>query len=244
MKFVLVLVSLLSLQTLAAEKKKLVTVIGVNMTAPFLLDTPNKEHDPKGLTTDYINELASILGEGIEIRVLPKFRIRENFEKGEIDLNCYTTKEWAGGDNEKFQWSVPLFQVVDQLVSSQGPVRSLGDIRGATVGTVLRYQYPGIFEEAIKKGELFRDEVKTEDALLNMLSKKRINYGVIGHVQLQYFMKNNPGTYIHRSTLVLSENVIRCWVRRGSTLSIERLDAAIEQMKSSGRLETIFAQYR
>ncbi|MDG0815802.1 substrate-binding periplasmic protein [Bdellovibrio svalbardensis] len=244
MKIVLVLISLISLQTLAAEKKKLVTVIGSNMAAPFLLDAPNKESNPQGLTTDYLKELANILGESFEIRVLPKFRIREQFEKDEIDLNCYTTKEWAGEGNDKFKWSVPLFVIIDQLASSNGPVKSIQDLHGATVGTVLRYRYPGIFEDSIKKGDIFRDEVKSEEALLNMLSKKRINYGVIGHVQLRYYLKNHPNSKIHSSALVLSENVIRCWVRKGSTLSVERLNAAIEQMKNSGRLEEIFSRYR
>lgn len=244
MKWVLVILCLWTLESAAVEKKKLVTVIGSNMAAPFLLDTPDKESAPKGLTSDYIRELARLLGEKIEIRVLPKFRIREAFEKGEIDLNCYTTKEWAGAESDKFQWSEPLFVLVDRLVSSLGPVNSLSDIQGATVGTVLRYRYPGVFEEAIKKGEIFRDEVKTEEALLNMLAKKRINFGVIGHVQRQYFLKKNPGTHIHSSSLALSENVIRCWVRRGSPLTLDKLNSAIEQMKTSGSLESIFSKYR
>lgn len=243
MKWILVFSCLWSLNA-AAGMKSLVTVIGSNMAAPFLLDTPNKESDPQGLSADYMRELGRLLGQKIEIRVLPKFRIREAFEKGEIDLNCYTTKEWAGNESDKFQWSVPLFVVTDRLVSVQKPVNTLTDVRKETVATVLRYSYPGAFEEAIKKGDIIRDEVKTEEALLNMLAKKRVNFGVIGDVQLKYFLKLNPKASINSTSLALSENIIRCWVRRDSSLTLERLNAAIEQMKTSGSLDTIFAKYR
>jgi ABC-type amino acid transport substrate-binding protein len=220
-----------------------VTVIGANMTAPFLTSL-DSEGEPKGLTVDYLNALGAYLGEDIEIRVLPKFRIREQFERGEIDLNCYTNRKWAGDTSNKFQWSNKFFTVTDILVSTEGPVRNIDQARGAIVGTVLRYKYPGMFEDAVESGDIRREDVKSEDALLKMLGGHRIKYGVIAKPQLLYYLKQNPGVKINTSGLALAESEIRCWVLQGSALSLKRLNDAIEHLKSSGQLEEIFKKYR
>lgn len=235
----------LFIQTAKANKEeKFVTVVGSAMSAPFLLDTPDKEKTAKGLNRDYIEALAKAMGMTAEIRVLPKYRIKEHAEQGKIDINCYTNPKWAGPEIGEVEWSNTLFKVKDMIVGRETVVKSVNQIHGKTVGVVFSYKYPGDFEKAVESGRVKKDESPNEQAILAKLAGKRLDYGIVPHFQLGYFLKENPTAKIEKTGLVLNENEIKCWVKKGGPVKVDRLNKAIDDIKKSGELERIFEKYR
>ncbi|MDG0815792.1 substrate-binding periplasmic protein [Bdellovibrio svalbardensis] len=225
---------------MSAKAAPIKTAIGENMSPPwYFADKKNED----GIIPDYLHAIEKKLNQKIEILILPKFRIREYYEKDLIDFNCYTTPTWAGTSSEKFQWSHALFVVNNMIVSNTGPVKSLKAIEGARVGTVLRYNYPTVQSKFDSK-ELIRDDATNEEANLLKLESDRYQYALVDNHHLAYYLRNHPKSKINRAGFVVEEIAVRCWVRKGSELKLKDLNKAIDQIKSDGTLDKIFQKYR
>ncbi len=233
------LISILCLPAQASSTLK--TVIGENMSAPwYFADTARA---PQGITADYMRALASELGREIEILVLPKFRIREYSQKNKIDLNCYTSREWAQVREADVFWSEPLFTSKNLIVSNTAAVKSLDQLKKQRIGTVLKYRYPAL-QDSFSAGILLRDDSPNEDANLQKLDASRFNYAVVEEIHLAYYLKRHKSSKIQRRGLVIEEIPVRCWLRRDSPLKISELNRAIAQMKANGTMEKFFKKYR
>lgn len=241
---VLQLISRLGLAKTVETPEAFVTVVGSAMSAPFLLDVADKEKTARGLNKDYVEALAHRMGMVAEIKVLPKYRIKEYAEHGKIDMNCYTNPKWAGPEIGEVFWSKPLFVVRDLLISRSQPVTRIQEVYGKTVGVVFSYKYPGEFDAAVDAGRIKKDESPNELSILTKLANKRIDYGIVPHMQLAFYLRENRHVKINTKGFVLVENEIRCWVRKNGPVKLERLNRAIDEMKKSGELEAIFDRYR
>ncbi|AFY00401.1 substrate-binding periplasmic protein [Bdellovibrio bacteriovorus] len=211
------------------------------MSAPWYF--ADSGASPKGITADYVRALANELGRKIDILVLPKFRIRENSQKNKIDLNCYTSREWAQVREADVFWSEPLFTSKNLIVSNTAGVKSLDQLKKQRIGTVLKYRYPAL-QDSFSAGTLLRDDSPNEDANLQKLDASRFNYAVVEEIHLAYYLKRHKSSKIQRRGLVIEEIPVRCWLRRDSPLKISELNRAIAQMKANGTMEKIFKKYR
>lgn len=216
------------------------TVIGENMSAPWYIAHPQ---EPQGITAEYLRALAKELNRDFEILVLPKFRIQEYFQKGKVDLNCYTSREWAHVKDEDVYWSEPLFISKNLIVSNTSPAKSLQQLRGHRIGTVLKYSYPAM-QEGFTAGTFKRDDSANEEANLQKLESSRFSYALAESVHLDYYLKHHKNSKIQRQGLLVEEAPVRCWVRRGAPLKISDLNRAIEKIKSNGTLDGIFKKYK
>lgn len=211
------------------------------MSAPWYF--ADSAASPKGITADYMRALAAELGRQIDILVLPKFRIREYSQKNRIDLNCYTSREWAQVSEADVFWSEPLFISKNLIVSNTAAVKSLDQLKKQRVGTVLKYRYPAL-QDSFNAGTLIRDDSPNEDANLQKLDASRFSYAVVEEVHLAYYLKRHKKSKIRSRGLIIEEIPVRCWLRRGSSLKISDLNRAIAQLKDNGTVDSIFKEYR
>lgn len=211
------------------------------MSAPWYIANP--QGTPQGITAEYLQALAKELNRNFEILVLPKFRIKEYYQKNKIDLNCYTSREWAHVAEEEVYWSEPLFTSTNLIVSNTMPPRSLDQLKGQRIGTVLKYNYPTL-QERFTSGKLIRDDSQNEEANLQKLESSRFNYAIAETVHLAYYLKHHKNSKIQSPGLTIEEVPVRCWVRRDSPLKISDLNRAIGEIKSNGTIEKIFRKYK
>lgn len=211
------------------------------MSAPWYIANP--QGTPQGITAEYLQALAKELNRDIEILVLPKFRIKEYYQKNRIDLNCYTSRAWAHVSDEEVYWSEPLFTSTNLIVSNTAPPKSLEQLLGQRIGTVLKYNYPAL-QERFASGKLIRDDSPNEEANLQKLESARFNYALAETVHLAYYLKHHKNSKIQSQGLVVEEVPVHCWLRRDSPLKIVDLNRAIAAIKSNGTLEKIFKKYK
>nr|BFD61933.1 hypothetical protein BdHM001_06140 [Bdellovibrio sp. HM001] len=236
-----ILFLLFCLNQTAQAASSLKTVIGENMSAPWYI--ANSQGTPKGITAEYLLALSKEINQKIEILVLPKFRIKEYSQKNKIDLNCYTSREWAHISDEDVFWSEPLFVSKNLIVSKTTPPKSLDQLTGERIGTVLKYNYPTL-QDRFDSGKLIRDDSSNEETNLQKLESSRFNYALAEAVHLAYYLSHHKNSKIQSRGLVVEEVPVRCWLRKGAPLSIGELNAAIRKLKTDGSLERIFAKYR
>lgn len=232
---------LITFTALGASAGTLKTVIGENMAPPWYFANPGFEGE--GIIPDYLRALEKKLKFKVEILVLPKFRIRDYYEKNLIDFNCYTTPEWAGPASANFDWSQKLFDISNMIVTNNGAIKSLDDLNGQRIGTVLKYSYPTLQKHFDAK-KFLRDDSTNEQANLNKLESERYKYAVVDNHHLGYYLRKNPGSKISPVGFIVEEISVRCWVRKGSELKLAELNKAISEMKKDGTLTKIFQRYK
>ena len=211
------------------------------MSAPWYIANP--QGTPKGITAEYLLALSKAVNQRIEILVLPKFRIKEYSQKNKIDLNCYTSREWAHISDDDVHWSEPLFVSKNLIVSKTTPPKSLDQLTGQRIGTVLKYNYPTL-QDRFDSGKLIRDDSSNEETNLQKLDSSRFNYAVAEAVHLDYYLSHHKNSKIQNRGLIIEEVPVRCWLRKGAPLSIGKLNSAIRKLKTNGSFEKIFAKYR
>lgn len=225
----------------AAAAPALKTVIGENMSAPWYL--AGRGLEPEGIIPDYLRAIEKELKRDFQILVLPKFRIQEYFLKKKIDLNCYTSQEWAQVLDSEVHWSDVIFTARNIIVSNTGPVTSLNQFNQERIGTVLKYRYPKL-QVSFQLGKMIRDDSPNEEANIQKLESSRYKYALVDSVHLAYYLKSNPRSKIHSQGIKTEEIPVRCWLRRDSPLKISELNRAIAEVKSNGTLDRIFGKYK
>lgn len=183
------------------------------------------------------------VGHKIEILILPKYRIRDYYEKNLIDFNCYTTPTWAGPASANFQWSDEVFEIKNMIVTNGSTIKSLEDLKGQRIGTVLKYNYPTL-EEAFKSGKVLRDDAANEEANLNKLESDRYKYAVADNYHLAYYLKNRGRSRINPVGYTIERISVRCWVRKGSSLKLSTLNKALAEIKADRTLEKVLKKYK
>ena len=193
-----------------------------------------------GIIKDLGEAIGARLGLPVRFLTLPSRRLGKTLAAGEADGLCYVTPHWIDGN---FHWSRPLVPTAGVVVASpQAPVlRSLADLAGEPVGTVLGYRYPEV-DAAL--GQRFR----REDALdMRLLFAKqalgRTRYAIVDQLSLEYHLKMDSKLSL-RSDLLLGRTVNRCAFSRSSKLPFEAIRLAIDALVADGEIERILARYR
>lgn len=226
------------------DLERLVMVIGENMSEPYLIKDEKNPNEPKGIQPEYMRALAKHLKRKPEILVLPKFRIIKYIEDEEIDMNCYTTPQWAKVGKTKIRWSEPLFVLRDMIFSQNDlSSKTINDLFGSTIGATLYYRYMST-EKHFADGKLKREDAPTEKQNILKLEANRINYAILPEIPLYYHLKTTKPSKINPKGIVIEETPIRCWIKDSVKISTDELNKAIDDMKKSGELDKIFKKYR
>ena len=227
----------------AAEASQLRWIIGESNTMP-LARIENKEVK-EGILKEVAESLAKDLKQELVFVVLPRGRVIEFLKENKADGLCYIRPEWFEDDKNKLQWTDLLFTNREIIVqhAEDKKLSSFKDLKGATFGTVLNYNYR-------KLESLIGETVKRSDAP-NMssnflkLENNRVDYAVTDEFSYRYFLSNNKHQKqkLSSSVLVVDDLEIRCALSKRSSLSLAQVNLSLGKMHKNGQIEEVLKKY-
>ena len=196
-----------------------------------------------GILFDLHTRLAEKVGRTAKQPVLPRQRIQQVLERGEIDVRCYVNPAWLKESHYQYIWSVPFMVQRDLLVARRGETALPGSHSGERIGTVLGFIYPTL-EPQIASGLVQRDDARTKEQVLEKLAAGRYRFAVSNQMTLDWFNRRQPPNQRLRPLGELAADPISCLVRDEPDVPTQQLLRAMVQMKQDGEFDAILARYR
>lgn len=213
--------------------------------SPPFLQIDNNTETPiiqGGIFFDLGLEIGRKLKRPIHFMLSPRKRLDSGLAEGDIELVCYNTEAWAGSYAKDYNWSVPIFEQTNLVVGLKTNMKnvslnSLKDLKGKTLGTNLGFVYPALTP-------YFKDgTIKREDALSGMdniekLHSGRVQYIVLNNLEYNFYRKQY--TDLKEAPFVIDPIDVKCASSKKSDLKISDINAAVKELKKSGRLQKVF----
>ena len=196
-----------------------------------------------GILYDLHTRLAQKVGRQAEQLVLPRQRVQQLLERGEIDVRCYVNPAWITESHYQYIWSLPFMVQRDLLVARSGEDALPGSHSGERIGTVLGFIYPTL-EPQIASGLVQRDDARTQEQVLEKLAAGRYRFAVSNQLTLDWFNRDQNVEPPLRPLGELAADLISCLVRDEPDVPTQRLLRAMVQMKQDGEFDAILARYR
>ena len=198
----------------------------------------------QGILYDVMLSLATQVGLPAEFHVLPRARVQNAMEHGEVDVRCYAAQSWLPHQIGDVLWSIPLFIQPDLLIARRADpaVVNPADLSNQTIGTVLGYSYPTL-QPLFETDQLLRDDARNQELVLEKLLAGRNRYAVSNQWSLDWFNQRLlPAQQLH-SVAVLQEQNIGCYVRNDPQVPVQRILSTLARMKMSGEIDEIVRLY-
>lgn len=212
--------------------------------SPPLLYTFENENMPiatGGFLYENSVAIAEELKEDYALIVVPRGRVSQELMSGALDVICHASMRWDPPYKNNVGWSEPLYSYSKVLVSAKNiPFADVEQIKNTTIGTVNDFAYPDL-ERGFKNQKLFRDDAPSVGANIIKLLGGRLDYIVMSELEFPFHSMNYPE--LQRSIFVLDKAEIRCALSKKSSLSLEKLNGAIERLKAKKILQKIWARY-
>ena len=230
---------LIQINSHARETSELRGAIPAGLTAPLLFE--GKPGEVSGLVYDYTNEIIEALGKKSSITLVTRNRLYDYLNSGQVDLLCYSSPAWSTTD-EQLKFSKPLFTKHEVIIGPSPIPKKVSAFKGKTIGTIIQYVYPKL-DPMFKDGQLHREDGISEESNLRKLLNNRISYIVTDQIFLDYFKVEHPKIDLDRERFFLQDYPITCSFSPNGRIKEKDLNAAIENLKTSGKLERIFRKY-
>ena len=203
------------------------------------------EQGRTGIYQDIFDELGVLMGDTFSVQYYPYPRIGLLFNGGQLDIEPGVYPGWVHGQATPGVFSVPFGKVVDVMVFAPGkafPVSRPEDLRGKSVGLVRGYAYPDL-RSLIEAGQIDRRNGLNEAQLLEMLAKSRFEQIVVNKAIAQYSQAKNPEYSLLEIGDVMSSFDVSMRVHPRHEAWLDKLDAAILELKRRGVMDRIYAKY-
>ena len=196
-----------------------------------------------GILVDLQQRLAAKVGRKAELLVMPRLRVQQALDNGEIDVRCYVSPNWVNGGHYRYIWSLPFMSQRDVLVGTRAANLQAEQLQGERLGTVLGFAYPRL-EPLFASGQLQREDARTQDLALLKLSAHRYQYAISNELSLHWFNRQQPtGQKLHILSEIASDP-IACIIRDAPDVPTAALLRAMVQMKQAGEFDELLARYR
>ncbi|WP_050792893.1 transporter substrate-binding domain-containing protein [Bdellovibrio bacteriovorus] len=217
-----------------------------NDSPPFIHFDKTSEVDGTvrgGVFFDIALEIGKRIQRPINFVLLPRGRLDARLASGQIELVCYDTEAWAGQYAQQYHWSTPIFRQSDFIVGHQADpkvakIRTLEDLKGKRIGAVLNFVYPALtpyFEDK----SLEREDAGSGAANVEKLSVKRVPLILLNSLEYSYYKSKD--SRLQKAPLEIDPVDVKCAVSKKSTLKIEEINLAIQDLVKTGRMQKIFA---
>lgn len=188
--------------------KKKVFVVGVHpgLTYP---DYQQVNGGHVGIIPSLLGAFSRDQGYSVEYKMVPRKRMDELIEKGEIQIRCLVGKDWVR-EPENFYWSKGLFQEESTFVRKiETPdLKQFSDLYGRSFAGILGFIYGPEVTKMVELGELERDDVIKVDNLINMVTLKRTDYALESKRVLKNLIKKRKDLAL--TTLVQGRAIHHC----------------------------------
>lgn len=240
MRFLAVALLLLCSPTFAAER-----ALRFSVTESWAMPLMRYEqgHAAGGILFDLHTRLAQKVGRLAEQPVLPRQRVQQQLERGEIDVRCYVNPAWIKESHYQYIWSLPFMVQRDLFVTRRNESALPGSHSGERIGTVLGFIYPTL-EPQIASGLVQRDDARTQEQVLEKLAAGRYRFAVSNQLTLDWYNRNREPARRLRPLGELAADLISCLVRDQPDVPTQQLLRAMVQMKQDGEFDAILARYR
>jgi polar amino acid transport system substrate-binding protein len=176
--------------------------------------------------------LAQAMGRPVRFLGLPRNRMVSALEAGDGDILCGYLPEWLPGEMDWSRSFIPETDVVVSAPHAAAP-KSIADLRGQRIGTVLGYRYPD-FDRVLGK-DFLRDDGPSES-----MSMKKMMTGRFDHVITTKIAVDNQirhGALPHNVHVFVTRDFrTMCAVSRRGHVGVAELNAAIDKLERSGKL--------
>ncbi|WP_068825700.1 substrate-binding periplasmic protein [Pseudomonas sp. BMS12] len=196
-----------------------------------------------GILYDLHKRLAQKVGRRAEQLVLPRQRVQQILERGEIDVRCYVNPAWVKESHYQYIWSLPFMVQRDLIVTRQSENTLPGSHSGERIGTVLGFIYPTL-EPQIASGLVQRDDARTQEQVLEKLEAGRYRFAVSNQLTLDWFNRRQQQEQRLRPLGELAADLVSCLVRDEPDVPTQKLLRAMVQMRQDGEFDAILARYR
>ena len=198
----------------------------------------------QGILYDVMLSLATQVGAPAEFHVLPRSRVQNAMEQGEVDVRCYAAQSWLPNQSGNYLWSIPLWTQPDLLVSRPSPQSSVlpASLPRQTIGTVLGYSYPTL-QPLFDANQLQRDDARNQELVLEKLLAGRNHYAVSNQWTLDWFNQRLSPDQQLQGVAVLQVQNVGCYVRNDPEVPAQRILRTLVQMKMSGEIDDIIRLY-
>lgn len=121
------------------------------------------------------------------------------------------------------------------------PIRSLKDLAGKKVGTVIGYRYPEL--DVLLGKDFLRDDAPSSEHGFNKLAAGRTRYAIVGQSMLAYRQRTDKHFRI-RVDHVFAPITAQCALAAGSDIMPAQFDKAIDTLVETGAIVKILSNYR
>ncbi|MFW6750999.1 substrate-binding periplasmic protein [Pseudomonas glycinae] len=198
----------------------------------------------QGILYDMMLSLATQVGVPAQFHVLPRARVQNAMEHGEVDVRCYAAQSWLPNLSGDYIWSLPLFFQRDLLISRQDqpPNADPAHLPRQSIGTVLGYSYPTL-QPIFDADRLWREDARNQEQVLDKLLAGRYRYAVSNQWTLDWFNQRLlPGQQL-QAVAVLQEQKVGCYVRNDPNVPVQQILRTLLRMKMSGEIDDIIRLY-
>jgi polar amino acid transport system substrate-binding protein len=198
----------------------------------------------QGILYDVMLSLATQVGVPAEFHVLPRTRVQNAMEHGEVDIRCYAAQSWQPNQSGDYIWSIPLWTQPDVLITRQTPPSAViaADLPRQSIGTVLGYSYPTL-QPLFDADQLQREDARNQEQVLEKLHAGRYRYAVSNQWTLDWFNQRLLPERQLKSVAVLQEQRVGCYVRNDPKVPVQRILRTLLRMKMSGEIDDIIRLY-
>lgn len=178
----------------AADREPIVIAYAYHLKPPFITDV-QKEQGLYYAFSAYVN--AKLGREALKTEYLPRKRLEQFIHQPEFSgIVLGVNPVWLHDiDETHFLWTSALMMDRDELVSSaERPLQYNGpaSLQGRLIGGVQGHYYYGI-DEAVKAGQLRREDTDSELQNLTKLRVQRIDATIISRSTFDYLTRHYGG---------------------------------------------------
>ncbi len=210
---------------------------------PYMIKEAGKQ--PRGIMIETLQFIASKHGYKVKIDSIPRKRVVLRLNSGKLDATP-RAKEWVSNP-ENFEFTDSIIRVRDVLFSLQeSPLKfeEIEDLFGKEIGTHLGYKYP-MLTTYFKNNRILRNDTISENAILEMLIRKRTEAAIVNEIVGKWLIKKNHW----KDKFVISKKDVggfdyRIMFAKRWRSFVHKFNKELLLMKRNGMLEKIMSKYK
>ncbi len=189
---------------------------------------------PKGIYVELFNALFESTSYQIEYVYLSSARIRNEFKKNAIDIECCPLPTWRKGEDDYSYYSNVAFTTEDIYIFPKDKVPLSVSLEDKTIATVSGYGY-------LNDDKFSRIDFNSEYSILRVVANLRVELGIVDRYIADHLIKTKALSVdigpVHEKAL----RPIR--VHKNKKHILPELNKAIARLKKDKKIKYIFEKH-
>jgi len=206
--------------------------------------------DKRQLTGGVLKELMDAVskqsGVSMEYILTSKRNNSKAMDEGKIDAVCLINPKEESSSNN-YLWSIPLYVEEDVLIVRKNEAKDLQTLQslfGHKVGTLETQHHPKL-DFYFKNNSIERIDNKKLSNNINQLRFGLIDAIVDTKLSVGHCMKKkNMDDKFVISSKTIDQQELHCMFRKNMTVSLDKINRAVQKLKDKGVIEKIINKYR